>query len=108
VPHRRRPHGSRRLITEFARLAGPGQPLGRTLDAVTEREREVLRLIARGLSNAEIAEHLHLTVATVKTHVGHLLTKTGGATVHSSSSWRTRPASSPHRGGKPRDSARRW
>jgi len=72
------PTVTRRLITEFARLAGPGQPLGRTLDAVTEREREVLRLIARGLSNAEIAEHLHLTVATVKTHVGHLLTKTGG------------------------------
>ena len=72
------PTVTRRLITEFARLAEPGQPLGRTLDAVTEREREVLRLIARGLSNAEIAEHLHLTVATVKTHVGHLLTKTGG------------------------------
>ncbi|HZN77027.1 MAG TPA: response regulator transcription factor [Micromonosporaceae bacterium] len=72
------PTVTRRLITEFARLAEPGQPLGRALDAVTEREREVLRLIARGLSNAEIAEHLHLTVATVKTHVGHLLTKTGG------------------------------
>jgi DNA-binding NarL/FixJ family response regulator len=42
---------------------------------VTEREREVLALIARGLSNAELATHLNLSQATVKTHVGRLLTK---------------------------------
>ncbi|WP_376774035.1 response regulator [Allostreptomyces psammosilenae] len=69
------PTVTRRLIAEFARLPEPGRPLGRELDGTTEREREVLTLIARGLSNTEIAEHLHLSPATVKTHVGHLLTK---------------------------------
>jgi DNA-binding NarL/FixJ family response regulator len=67
---------TRRLIAEFTRNAQPARPLAHQLDGVTEREREILRLIARGLSNAEIAEHLHVTLATVKTHVGHLLTKT--------------------------------
>jgi DNA-binding NarL/FixJ family response regulator len=70
------PTVTRRLITEFARRPEPAQPLARQLDSITEREREILRLIARGLSNAEIAQHLHLSIATVKTHVGHLLTKT--------------------------------
>jgi DNA-binding NarL/FixJ family response regulator len=67
---------TRRLIAEFTRNTEPARPLARQLDGITDREREILRLIARGLSNAEIAEHLHVTVATVKTHVGHLLTKT--------------------------------
>ncbi|TDC45494.1 LuxR family transcriptional regulator, partial [Actinomadura sp. KC345] len=51
------------------------QPPPPGLDGVTDREREVLTLIARGLSNAELAEHLHLSPATVKTHIGHLLAK---------------------------------
>ncbi len=70
------PTVTRRLITEFTRRAEPVRPLPRRLDSLTERERGVLRLIARGLSNMEVAEHLHLSIATVKTHVGHLLTKT--------------------------------
>ncbi|MGJ6966677.1 response regulator [Streptosporangium sp. G11] len=69
------PSVTRRLITEFARLAAPARPLARELDGVTGREREVLALIARGLSNTEIAELLHLSVGTVKTHVGRLLDK---------------------------------
>lgn len=69
------PAVTRRLIAEFARRPEPSRRLGRALDGVTEREREVLSLIARGLSNTEIAERLYLGVATVKTHVSHLLTK---------------------------------
>jgi DNA-binding NarL/FixJ family response regulator len=69
------PTVTRRLIAEFARRPEPARPLARALDGVTDREREVLTLIARGLSNAELAEHLHLSLATVKTHVGRLLAK---------------------------------
>jgi DNA-binding NarL/FixJ family response regulator len=47
----------------------------RDLSDITQREREVLTLVGRGMSNSEIAEHLHLTVGTVKTHIGRLLAK---------------------------------
>jgi DNA-binding NarL/FixJ family response regulator len=67
------PSVTRRLIEEFARR--PAVQAHRTLDGVTERERDVLRLIGRGMSNAEIAEHLHLSVATAKSHVSRLLMK---------------------------------
>lgn len=69
------PSVTRRLIAEFVRRPGPAQPPPAGLDGVTERECEVLTLIARGLSNTELAEHLHLSPATVKTHIGHLLAK---------------------------------
>jgi DNA-binding NarL/FixJ family response regulator len=69
------PSITRRLIAEFARLAEPGQSPLHGLDGVTEREREVLSLIARGLSNKEICDHLHVGHGTVKTHIGHLLAK---------------------------------
>jgi len=68
---------TRRLIAEFARRPEPGRPPAATLEGVTDREREVLTLIARGLSNAEIAQALHVTMATAKTHVGRLLAKLG-------------------------------
>jgi DNA-binding NarL/FixJ family response regulator len=71
------PTVTRRLIAEFAGRADPARPLARDLDGVTAREREVLTLIARGLTNGELARHLHVSLATVKTHVGHLLTKLG-------------------------------
>ncbi|GGM11751.1 response regulator [Dactylosporangium sucinum] len=64
-----------RLIAEFAHRGQPSRPVTRRLDGVTEREREVLTLVGRGLSNGEIADHLHLSLATVKTHVGRLLAK---------------------------------
>ncbi|GAA4800255.1 response regulator transcription factor [Streptomyces ziwulingensis] len=70
------PSVTRRLIAEFARRPGPVRPGPTLLPELTDREREVLALIARGLSNTEIAQTLHLGLATVKTHVSHLLRKT--------------------------------
>jgi DNA-binding NarL/FixJ family response regulator len=71
------PSITRRLIEEFARRPQPGVPNAATtsLNQVTEREREVLGLVARGLSNAEIAATLYVSHATVKTHVSRLLMK---------------------------------
>ena len=69
------PKITRRLIEEFARTPTPGATTSVALDALTEREREVLVAIAKGLSNAEIAEQLFMSHATAKTHVSHLLTK---------------------------------
>jgi DNA-binding NarL/FixJ family response regulator len=70
------PSVTARLLGRFARLPIPADE--RHADALaelTEREREVLGLVAQGLSNAEIAEHLTLAEPTVKTHVSHLLLK---------------------------------
>ncbi|MEW9554904.1 response regulator [Nonomuraea sp. NPDC050783] len=68
------PTVTRRLIADFLRRPAAA-PAPRDLDDVTQREREVLTLIGKGMSNSEIAGHLHLTVGTVKTHVGRLLAK---------------------------------
>jgi DNA-binding NarL/FixJ family response regulator len=86
------PSVTRRLISEFAKTATParataaggpasagaaGTPprAGDITQLLTERECEVLRLVATGLSNAEIADRLYISPATAKTHVAHLLTK---------------------------------
>jgi DNA-binding NarL/FixJ family response regulator len=71
------PRVTRRLIAAFAQQGEPAPGAAPALEAVTEREREVLTLIARGLSNTEIAQHLHVTMGTVKTHIGRLLSKLG-------------------------------
>jgi DNA-binding NarL/FixJ family response regulator len=71
------PSVTRRLIEEFARRPQPARTPRVTLDGVTEREHQVLALVGRGLSNAEIAEHLTLAGPTVKTHVSRLLMKLG-------------------------------
>ncbi|MER5887993.1 response regulator transcription factor [Streptomyces sp. NPDC001941] len=69
------PAVTRRLIKEFAnRPEAPAVPAGR-LSALTEREREVLTLVGRGLSNTELAAELHISVATAKTYVTRLLSK---------------------------------
>lgn len=69
------PSVTRRLIDHFAQHQETAAVATHTLDLVTEREREVLVLIARGLSNAEIAEQLVLSEGTVKTHVKHIFAK---------------------------------
>jgi len=69
------PTVTRRLISEFARRPQPGHIPVPGLTGVTGREREVLTLVGQGLTNQEIAEHLHISLATARTHVGHLLTK---------------------------------
>lgn len=66
---------TRRLIERFVRLPAPGSGTPPTLSSLTTREVEVLRMLARGLSNAEIAAALVLGEATVKTHVARLLHK---------------------------------
>jgi DNA-binding NarL/FixJ family response regulator len=71
------PSVTRRLISHFA---SEGPSVGRSsaeLDLLTDREREVLRAVAKGLSNAELGEELHMSLSTVKTHVSRILAKLG-------------------------------
>jgi len=68
---------TRRLVERFASRSADTAAIHRNLSALTPRELEVLRLLAQGLSNAELAAHLHLSDATVKTHVARILAKLG-------------------------------
>ena len=68
---------TRRLVQRFTRHGGDTAALHRDLASLTPRELEVLGLLARGLSNAELATRLHLAEATVKTHVARILAKLG-------------------------------
>ncbi len=69
------PSVTRRLIADFARQQQPDHPPPPALDALTQRETEVLRLIARGLSNTEISSTLVIAEQTTKTYVGRILAK---------------------------------
>jgi DNA-binding NarL/FixJ family response regulator len=64
---------TKRVIEQFMRIPHPARP--RQVDELTERERDVFRLIARGLSNAEIGRELYISETTVKTHITHILQK---------------------------------
>jgi DNA-binding NarL/FixJ family response regulator len=66
---------TKRVIAKFTRISHPQPPTG--LDELTGRELDVFRLIARGLSNAEIGAELYISDATVKTHITHILQKLG-------------------------------
>ena len=66
---------TKRVIRQFTRIARPAPP--KELGELTDREREILRLIATGLSNAEIGRKLYISETTVKTHVTHILQKLG-------------------------------
>jgi len=69
------PSVTRRLIAHFTESDRTPRRTPRGLEELTEREREVLALVARGLSNAELAETLHVSLPTAKTHVSRILTK---------------------------------
>jgi DNA-binding NarL/FixJ family response regulator len=71
------PSVTRRLIAHFTSRARAPSTAHRGLEELTEREREVLSLVAHGLSNAELAEMLHVSLPTAKTHVSRILTKLG-------------------------------
>ena len=69
------PAVTRRVIERFTRIPDPAPPPG--LEELTERELDVFRLVARGLSNAEIGQELYISETTVKTHITHVLQKLG-------------------------------
>ena len=71
------PSVTRRLVEDFVRRPPPGEGSAERLADLTDREREVLTLIGRGRSNAEIAGELYVSGATVKTHVNRILAKLG-------------------------------
>jgi len=71
------PGVTRRLIAEFARMGARKSPSRKNLEDLTERETEVLALVARGMSNTEIALHLVVAEQTIKTHVSRVLMKLG-------------------------------
>ena len=66
---------TQRLIERFCRVPVPGSGTPLALEGLTEREREVLKLVARGMSNSEIAQSLVVSEATIKTHVARILDK---------------------------------
>jgi DNA-binding NarL/FixJ family response regulator len=69
------PSITRRLIEEFGKRPERMPGKSKELESLTDREQEVLKEVAKGLTNAEIAAHLHVSETTVKTHVAHLLGK---------------------------------
>jgi DNA-binding NarL/FixJ family response regulator len=69
------PSITRHVIEDYVRRADPGGPPPASLDSLTDREIDVLKLVAKGLSNSEIGQRLYISPATAKTHVARMLTK---------------------------------
>jgi DNA-binding NarL/FixJ family response regulator len=69
------PQAARRLVAAFAAAPAPAGPSARALDRLTDREREIVALVGRGLSNDEIAGHLVISPATARTHVSRAMVK---------------------------------
>ena len=65
------------MIEDFCRGPAPGTPARSAAGGLSEREREVVRLVAAGLSNAEIAASLYLSEATIKSHITRVLARLG-------------------------------
>ncbi|MEU8269389.1 response regulator transcription factor [Sphaerisporangium sp. NPDC049002] len=70
------PSVTARLLTAFAH-AGPAAPSASPIEALTEREEQILVTVARGRTNSEIADELHISLSTVKTHIASLMAKLG-------------------------------
>ena len=71
------PSVTARLLSAFSQLGSTGEPPPQPIDPLTEREEEVLVTVARGRTNAEIADDLHISLSTVKTHLASLMNKLG-------------------------------
>ncbi|WP_242497237.1 response regulator transcription factor [Nocardioides oleivorans] len=71
------PRAARNLIDRYAGAATPGEDLHPDLKSLTAREVDILRLVAQGQTNAAIADHLGISVVTVKTHINRTMTKVG-------------------------------
>jgi len=97
------PSITRRLIAQFVQAPPPASGVPEQLAGLTERELSVLRLVAQGCTNAEVAGELFLAETTVKTHLGHILTKLGlrdriHAVVVAYETGLVRPGAGPKRG----------
>lgn len=87
------PNAARRLVEEFRRREAPGPIAPERLDLLTDREREVVRHVAAGLTNDEIADRLYMSPLTAKTHVSRAMTKLGTETARNWPSSLSKPAS---------------
>ena len=100
------PQAARRLVAAFASVPAPTGPAASALALLTDREREIVALVGRGLSNEDIAERLVISPATARTHVSRAMTKLAARDARRWSCSRTNPDSSVRTGSLDRRSRR--